>query len=128
MIWYECLTEEFRLPMDSYTVNDRAACTCPKCQSVDMVRINHLKHKVKTLGYYECSKCRKRASVLVARAKFKEKHGDVNPFQLEKTKKKIKETLLKRYGVDCILKKKDIHDLGIEAAKVSKLQKKARSF
>ena len=127
MTWYECPTEEFRLPMDSYTVNDRAACTCPKCQSVDMVRNNHLKHKVKTLGYYECSKCRKRASALVARAKFKEKHGDVNPFKMEETKQKIKEALLKRYGVSSILKLPEIREKGIKKAASPESRQKAKA-
>lgn len=124
--WYDFLTVEFKLHKDAYIVNDRAAVTCPKCNKVDMVRINHLKAKIKSLGTYECSKCRKQASISRARAYFKEKHSGLNPFQLESSKKKIKETLLKNHGVDCILKLKEVHSKGIKSAASKESRTKAK--
>lgn len=65
--WYTYLTEDFKLDRGVYRVNHRAVVDCPRCGGTDIVRINHLKDKIKALGRYECSKCRKRDGVAVAR-------------------------------------------------------------
>lgn len=114
--WYTYLTEDFKLDRKMYTVNDRAVFDCPKCGKTSVVRINHAKAKIKKLGKYECSTCRKRASIKRARSKFKEKHGVENPWQLKGTREKIAKTVTERYGVDNVLKLPEVHKKGIEAA------------
>ncbi len=93
--WYTYLTENFKLDRKCYKTADRVVVDCPRCEDTQVIRINHLKAKIKQLGFYECSRCRKSDSLIKARKIFKEKHGVENPFQLETVKKKIKETLLK---------------------------------
>lgn len=113
--WYTYLTDEFKIDRSLYRVNDRYPFTCTKCGNSKVERLNHVKAKIKLIGFYECSKCR--ISIKEARKVFKDKYGDVNPYQLEKSKRKIKKTNLERHGVDCILKKPEVHAKGIEAAK-----------
>lgn len=66
--WYTYLLEDFKLNRDVYSVNEKAVFSCPRCQGTDVVRINHVKDKIKRLGKYECSKCRKRDGIAKARA------------------------------------------------------------
>jgi dephospho-CoA kinase/predicted RNA-binding Zn-ribbon protein involved in translation (DUF1610 family) len=124
--WYDYLTLEFRLDKKAYRVNDRYSFDCPKCGKSGVHRLNHIKRKIKDLGYYECSKCRKQAGVSRARDTFKDKYGDKNPFQLESVKKRIKETNLEKYGVDCILKLPEVHKKGIKAAASETSRAKAK--
>ena len=65
--WYTYLTEDFKLDRKMYKTADRAVVDCPKCGGADSVRINHLKSKIKRLGFYECSKCRKSLGIAKAR-------------------------------------------------------------
>jgi len=102
--WYTYLTEDFKLDRKMYTVSDRAVFDCPRCGTTDVVRINHVKAKIKKLAKYECSKCRKRDAIGRARSAFADKHGNMNPWQLEDVKIKSKATLMERYGVDNALK------------------------
>ena len=85
--WYTYLTEDFKLDRAVYRAKHRAVVDCPSCGSTDFVRVNHLKSKVERLGFYECSKCRKKKGAAKARALYKEKHGAVNAFHLNKKSK-----------------------------------------
>ena len=123
--WYSYLTEDFKLARKAYKNNDRAVFDCPKCGRATVVRIDHIKSKIVRLGFYECSICRRNIST--ARQAFKDKYGDKNPFQLESVKTKIKETNLERHGVDCLLKKPEIHAKGIEAARSPEARAKAKA-
>lgn len=110
MDWYDYLTPEFKLDRKAYRVNERYAFDCPKCGKSKVYRLNHIKRKIKDLGFYECSTCRKQDSISRARDAFKKKYGVKNPFQLKSVHDKIKKTNKERYGVDCILKKPEIRN------------------
>lgn len=79
--WYTYLTEDFKLDKKLYKTADKAVFDCPKCGNTDSVRVAHVKAKIKKIGKYECSTCRRDTSK--ARAAFKEKHGVCNPGQLD---------------------------------------------
>ena len=114
--WYTYLTEEFKLSRETYRVNERYPFTCPKCKESKIERLNHVKSKLKKLGFYECGTCRKRVGIKKARKAFTEKYDGKNPFQLESVRTKIKKTNLERYGVDCVLKKKEFRAKGVKIA------------
>lgn len=124
--WYTYLTEDFKLDRSCYKTSDRVVVDCPKCNHTRVIRINHLKAKIRKLGFFECGPCRKAKSLVKARNSFKEKHGVDNPYQLKTVKEKIKTTLVESYGVDCILKKPEIHKKGIEAAAKKEARQKAK--
>jgi transposase-like protein len=119
--WYSYLTLDFKLAREAYTVNDRAVFTCPQCTTTSVVRINHVKEKIKKLGSYVCGTCRKRDSVKRARAACHEKYGGKNPFSIDEVRAKIRETLLKLHGVENMLLNPRIQELGrAKAAQVHK--------
>lgn len=68
MDWYDYLTEDFKKHRKSYRVSEKAVFTCPTCGNADVVRLAHAKEKIKKIGKYECSRCRKRDSIARARA------------------------------------------------------------
>lgn len=115
--WYTYLTEDFKLDRSQYKSHHKAVVDCPRCGGTQVVRVNHLKAKIKKLGFYECSRCRKSDSLIRARTAFKDKHGVENPYQLPSVKEKIRNTLMNNHGVECILSKPEIHQKGIIAAK-----------
>ena len=57
--WYTYLTEDFKLDRGYYRTADYVVVDCPRCCKTQIVRINHLKAKIKRLSKYESSKCRK---------------------------------------------------------------------
>ena len=114
--WYTYLTENFKLDRSAYKTADKAVVDCPRCEGTDCVRVSHLKAKIKKLGYYECSTCRKRDSIQRARKACNNKYNGKNPFELQSVKEKIKKTNLEKYGVDCLLKKEEIRLKGVEKA------------
>lgn len=124
--WYTYLTEDFKLDRKSYKTSDRAVVDCPKCGITSTIRINHLKSKIKKLGYFECGPCRKKDGAAKARQSCKEKYNGKNPFELDQVKEKIKKTNLDKYGVECLLKKPEIHQKGVKAA--AKLKEQNRQY
>lgn len=95
--WYTYLTEDFKLDRNHYRTHHRVVVDCPECDETQVVRLNHLKAKIKKLGKYECSKCRKSASLIKARKSFKQKYGVDNPYQLDSVKDKIKKSVKKNH-------------------------------
>ena len=73
MDWYSYITEDFKLDRSIYRVSERYPFSCPKCGESRVVRLNHVKRKIKDLGYYECSACRKQEGIATAR-KIKRQH------------------------------------------------------
>lgn len=67
MDWYSYLTKGFKLDRTAYSVADRAVFDCPKCRGTSISRINHVKAKIRKIGRFECSKCRKKAGMAKAR-------------------------------------------------------------
>ena len=124
--WYSYLTEDFKLPQKAYSVSDKAVFDCAKCEQTSLVRINNAAEKIAKLGYFECSKCRKRASAERAREACLKKHDGKNPFELEHVKKKIRESNLKKYGLETLLLDPNIRKLGVDAIK--KTREKSRGF
>ena len=96
--WYTYLTEEFKVDRNLYKTTDRVVVDCLKCMQTRVIRLDHLKEKIRKLGCFECSICRK--NVKSARLAFKVKYGDKNPWQLEEVKKKIKASLVLRKDAD----------------------------
>lgn len=125
--WYDYLTPAFKLARKSYKVSEKAAVTCPECSAVDLVRLNNLKNKIERLGFYECAKCLKAKSIQRARLAFKDKHGEVNPYELEASKLKIKESLLKSHGVTSMLLIPEVRELGVISAASEESRAKAKA-
>ena len=72
-------------------------CKCDECgNEKDIMYKNYLKYKNEKWGDYSCRKCseEKRKKAL------KENLGVEYPIQNKKIKQKIKDTLIKKYGVD----------------------------
>lgn len=118
--WYTYLSEDFKLDRKAYRTKDYVVVDCPKCDTTQTIRINHLKSKIKRLGYYECSRCRKSKSLVKARKCFKQKHGVTNPYQLDNVKDNLKSKFKQKYGVSTVLKLECNHKKGIEAAKIKR--------
>ena len=115
--WYTYLTEDFKLDRSVYRSAHKVVVDCPRCGQTQVVRLGHLKAKIKKLKRYECSRCRKADSLVKARAVFKEKYGVSNPFQLESVKESIKQTNIARYGVSHVAVLPKIQKVGQFAAK-----------
>ena len=47
--WYTYLTEDFKLHRSQYRTAHKAVVDCPKCNETQVIRINHLKAKIKKL-------------------------------------------------------------------------------
>lgn len=122
--WYTYLTEDFKKDRNRYKTVDYAVVDCPICGKADSIRISHLKAKIKRIGKYECSKCRKSASIKRARDAFKAKHGNVNPFQLEPVKDKIKATNLERYGAESVLALKEYRNAALKGTSYTNISQK----
>ncbi len=88
--WYTYLSEDFKLDRKCYKTADYVVVDCPKCQKSRVLRVNDLKMKIKRLGFFECSRCRKSQSLVIARQSFKDKYGVNNPYSLSEIIDKIK--------------------------------------
>lgn len=113
--WYTYLTEDFKLHRKQYRIAKKAVFDCPKCGGTDVVRIGHVIDKIKKIGSYICSKCRKGASAARGRAASYAKYGR-NPGSTPEAQAKIRQTTLKNHGVSSSLQLKSVHEKGIKAA------------
>lgn len=55
--WYTYLNEDFKLHRKAYKSKSRGVFHCPVCdKSLDM-RVDHVKVKIKKIGYFKCCHC-----------------------------------------------------------------------